>query len=132
MGLWASRKAQERRNGQQPKTAEERINAFRKAKERGLIPSSRAKSKERIDIARHELRLEKQRIFKEAFYDVGMGSNPSPGEVDTLTSSEVLNVERGEVLQDPKVRGYKHPVLRDWFQVPGAELRARVAAEKSK
>jgi hypothetical protein len=103
----------------------ERIEAAMKTR-RGT--RGRAKSKQQKDVARYELRLEKQRLFNEAFWDVGAGSNPSPGEVDALTNSELLNVDRGDVLRDPKVRGYKHPALQDWWQVTGDELRARVAA----
>lgn len=118
-------------NGQAEKTFSEakRIEAAMETR-RGT--RGRTRSKQQKDVARNELRLEKQRLFNEAFWDVGTGSNPSPGEVDALTSSELLNVDRGDVLRDPKVRGYKHPILRDWWQVSGAELRAQVAAGKSK
>jgi hypothetical protein len=33
------------------------------------------------------------------------------GEVDPLTGSEALTVDRGGVLQDPKVKGYQHLAL---------------------
>jgi hypothetical protein len=31
------------------------------------------------------------------------------GEVDALTESEAFTVDRGDVLRDPKVKGYQHP-----------------------
>jgi hypothetical protein len=56
-------------------------------------------------MSRLDFRLERPRFFKEAsYYDVD-----SIGEVDALTGSEALAVDRGDVLRDPKLRGYQHP-----------------------
>lgn len=86
-----------------------RIQLFHEAKQLGKIPHQRAKSKQKKDQTRYAARLEKQRLFSEAHYD----QIDSPGEVDALTSSVTLGVERAEVLRDPKLR-YLHPSLRDW------------------
>jgi hypothetical protein len=58
-------------------------------------------------MARLNFHLERQRFLKEAFYD----GIDSIGEVDALTRSEALTVDRGDVLRDPKLRGYQHPAL---------------------
>jgi len=47
------------------------------------------------------------RLFQEAFRD----NIDSIGEVDALTGSEALNVDRGDVLRDPKIPEYRHPSL---------------------
>jgi len=53
-----------------------------------------------------DTRLERQRLFDEAFHD----NVHSIGEVDALTGSEALDVNRADVLRDPKL-GYLHPSL---------------------
>jgi hypothetical protein len=58
-------------------------------------------------MARLDFRLERQRLLKEAFYD----NIKSVGEVDALSGSQALTFDRGDVLRDPKVRGYQHPAL---------------------
>jgi hypothetical protein len=68
---------------------------------------ARSRSKREKDKARQDFRLERQRLLKEAFYD----NIQSIGEVDALTGSERLTVDRGDVLRDPKVKGYQHPAL---------------------
>jgi len=68
---------------------------------------TRSKSKREKDTARLDFRLERQRLFKEAFHD----NIHSKGEVDALTGSEPLSVDRGDVLRDPKIKGYQHPAL---------------------
>jgi hypothetical protein len=54
---------------------------------------------------------ERRRIFQEAHHDI----LKSPGEVDALTSSTALGIERADVLRDPKLRtpenGYTHAAL---------------------
>jgi hypothetical protein len=55
---------------------------------------------------RLDFRLERRRLFQEAFYD----NIDSKGEVDALTS-QALTVDRGDVLKDQKLRGYQHPAL---------------------
>jgi hypothetical protein len=56
---------------------------------------------------RLDFRLERRRLFKEAFYD----NIESKGEIDALTGSQALTVDRGDILKDPKLRGYQHPAL---------------------
>jgi hypothetical protein len=63
-------------------------------------------------MSRLEFRLERQRLFQEAFHD----NIDSKGEVDALTGSEALTVDRGDVLPDPKVKGYRHPALAAKWQ----------------
>jgi hypothetical protein len=46
-----------------------------------------------------DFRLERQRLFQEAFHD----NIDSIGEVDALTGSEALEVNRGGILRDPKL-----------------------------
>ena len=74
--------------------------------------SHRSHNKQLKDRAHGERRKEKQRIFDEAHHDV----IDSPGEVDALTNSKVLRIERADVLRDPKLRtpanGYTHAFLR--------------------
>jgi hypothetical protein len=71
-------------------------------------------------MARLDFRLERQRLFKEAFYD----NIDSKGEVDALTGSEALAVDRGDVLRDPKVKGYQHPALTvEWQPKPNEPRR---------
>ena len=67
----------------------------------------RSRSKHEKDKARQDTREERKRLFQEAFHD-NIGSI---GEVDALTGSEALEVNRGDVLRDPKIRGYRHPCL---------------------
>ena len=64
------------------------------------------KSKHEKDKARLDFRLERQRLFQEVFHD----NIDSIGEVDALTGSEVLEVNRGDVLRNPKL-SYIHPCL---------------------
>ena len=45
--------------------------------------------------------------LQEAFHD----NIDSKGEVDALAGTEALTVDRGDVLRDPKVKGYQHPTL---------------------
>jgi hypothetical protein len=45
-------------------------------------------------------------LFQEAFHD----NIDSIGEVDALTGSEALEVNRGDILRDPKL-SYTHPCL---------------------
>jgi len=66
----------------------------------------RARSKREKDKARFDSRLERARLFQEAFHD----NIQSIGEVDALTTSEALEVNRGDVLRDPKL-SYIHPCL---------------------
>jgi len=61
-----------------------------------LYKRTRCKSKHEKDKARLDFRLERQRLFQEAFHD-------NIGEVDALTGSEALDVNRGGVLRDPKL-----------------------------
>ena len=71
-------------------------------------PRRRARSKEEKDKARFDSRLERVRLFREAYHD----NIHSLGEVDALTTSEPLDVRRGDVLRDPKLRQpYAHPCL---------------------
>lgn len=59
------------------------------------------------------LRSEQRKLVEEtAFHDEGIGPHPSPGETDALITSELLDIQRGDVLRDPKLRGYVHPSLR--------------------
>ena len=61
--------------------------------------------------------LECQRLFQEAFHD----SIDSIGEVDAFTGSEALDVNRGDILRDPKL-SYIHPCLnqdRCWVTLHG-------------
>jgi hypothetical protein len=82
---------------------------FHEAKKSNQIRSLRARSKQAQDQDRLTKRLEKTRILQEAHYD----NVNSIGEVDALTSSTVLDINRAEVLRDPK-RRYIHPSLRNW------------------
>lgn len=116
MGLWASRKAKEHREGSNEseriqQTMGERITAFRNAKREGLVRPHKSPSKRERDQARMANFEERERLFHEAFHD----NIDSLGEVDALTSSEVLGIGRAEVLRDPKVRGYRHPKLTSWY-----------------
>jgi hypothetical protein len=85
-------------------------------------PRGRARSKQAKDILRQylyaeyqakerdrsEKRSELREVFAEALHDhVG-----SKGEVVALTSSESIEIDRGDVLRDPKIPGYVHPVVR--------------------
>jgi len=67
----------------------------------------RSRSKCEKDKARQDTRDERKRLFSEAFHD----NVHSIGEVDALTGSEALEVNRGDVLRDPKLR-YIHPCLK--------------------
>jgi hypothetical protein len=68
----------------------------------------RSRSKREKDKARQDTRDERKRLFSEAYHD----NIHSLGEVDALTSSEALDVNRGDVLRDPKLRQpYAHPCL---------------------
>lgn len=67
----------------------------------------RSRSKREKDKTRQDTRDERKRLFSEAFHD----NVHSIGEVDALTGSEALSIDRGDVLQDPKIRGYRHPNL---------------------
>ena len=64
-----------------------------------LYKRTRCKSKHEKDKARLDLRLERQRLFQEAFHD----NINIIGEVDALTGSDALDVNRGDVLRDPKL-----------------------------
>jgi hypothetical protein len=66
----------------------------------------RSRSKREKDKARQDTRDERKRLFQEAFHD----NIDSIGEVDALTGSEALDVNRGDVLRDPKL-SYIHPCL---------------------
>jgi len=66
----------------------------------------RSRNKHEKDKARQDTRDERKRLFSEAFHD----NIDSLGEVDALTGSEALEVNRGDVLRDPKLR-YVHPSL---------------------
>lgn len=68
---------------------------------------TRSKSKREKDKARLDSRRGRRRLFREAFHD----KIASIGEVDALTGSEALAVERGGILHDPKIRGHRHPGL---------------------
>jgi hypothetical protein len=75
-------------------------------------------------MARLDFRLERQRLLKEAFYD----NIDSKGEVDALTGSKALTVDRGDVLRDPKVKGYQHPALTvKWRQADSKRARRDTA-----
>jgi len=63
-----------------------------------LYKRTRCKSKHE-DKVRLDFRLERQRLFQEAFHD----NIDSIGEVDALTGSEALEVNRSGVLRDPKL-----------------------------
>jgi len=67
----------------------------------------RSRSKHEKDKAHQDTRDERKRLFSEAFHD----NIDSIGEVDALTGSEALEVNRGDVLRDPKLR-YVHPSLK--------------------
>jgi hypothetical protein len=67
----------------------------------------RSRTKHEKDKARQDTRDERKRLFSEAFND----NIDSIGEVDALTESEALDVNRGDVLRDSKIRGYVHPCL---------------------
>ena len=61
-----------------------------------------------MDKARQDTRDERKRLFQEAFHD----NIDSLGEVDTLTGSDPLDINPGDVLRDPKLRlPYVHPCL---------------------
>jgi hypothetical protein len=60
------------------------------------------------------LREERARLFQEAYHD----QLNSVGEIDALTSGIALDVVPGDVLWDPKLRGYQHPGLRQLFDMP--------------
>jgi len=68
---------------------------------------TRSRGKREKDKARQDTRDERKRLFQEAFRD----NVHSIGEVDALTGSEPLNVDRGDVLRDPKIPEYRHPSL---------------------
>jgi hypothetical protein len=89
-----------------PLSIASRIQHFQECKRLGEIPHTRARSKQKKDQTRARIREERQRILHEAFHD----NVDSVGEVDALTDSQLLDVSRGEVLRDPKVR-YVHPSL---------------------
>ena len=59
----------------------------------------RSRSKREKDKARQDTRDERKRLFSEAFHD----NVHSIGEVDALTGSEALEVNRGDILRDPKL-----------------------------
>jgi hypothetical protein len=65
----------------------------------------RSKSKREKDKVRQDTRDERKRLFSEAFHD----NIDSIGEVDALTGSEALSIDRGNVLPDPETGGYRHP-----------------------
>lgn len=65
----------------------------------------RCMSKREKDRARLDFRLERQQLFREAFHD----NIESIGEIDALTGSEALSVDRGDVLRDQKLRGTSIP-----------------------
>jgi hypothetical protein len=67
-----------------------------------------------------DFHLERQRFLKEAFYD----NIDSVSEVDAFNGSLALTVDRGDVLRDPKVRGYQHPALAVKWR-PADSKRAR-------
>lgn len=85
---------------------------------------ARCKSRREKDRARLNFRLERQRLFKEAFHD----NIDSIGEVDALTRSEALNVDRADVLRDPKLSGYQHPALAVKWQYVGPKIERHKAA----
>jgi hypothetical protein len=124
MGPWAKFWIQ-RRNGPQTIAVEPEEELRRELHERVRgLPRHRSPSKRLRDATRLELRLERKRLFKEAFHD----NINSLGEVDATTGSELLKIDRGDVLLDPKQRPYyKHPAFEAWWRVPGPELRARVS-----
>ena len=66
----------------------------------------RCRSKREKDKTRQDTRDERKRLFREAFHD----NIDSRGEVDALTGSDMLSVDRGDVLRDPKLK-YIHPSL---------------------
>jgi hypothetical protein len=85
------------------------LTPVRIAGSRDLLPGPtrrRSRSKQEKDKSRLDRRLERQRLFDEAFHD----NVHSIGEVDALTGSDVLDVSRADVLRDPKI-GYLHPSL---------------------
>lgn len=92
------------------KTIDERRREFHEDIHNGKIPyrRTRARSKQVKDAKHFDAWQERKRILKEAHYD----NVNSIGEVDALTSSEVLGIGRGEVLRDPKLRCYVHPSLK--------------------
>lgn len=55
---------------------------------------------------------EQKLVEDTAFHDEGIGPHPSPGETDALITSDLLDVQRGDVLRDKKIRGYVHPIYR--------------------
>jgi len=67
----------------------------------------RSRGKREKDKTRQDARDERRRLFQEAFHD----NVDSIGEVDARTGSEALSVDRGDVLRDPKIPGYRHPSL---------------------
>jgi hypothetical protein len=89
------------------------IQVFQEAKRLGGVPHVRAQSKHIKDILHKDLRAERHRLFKEGDHDQLQGSL-GYGEVTALTSSRLLNIDRAEVLTDPKL-SYEHPQLKKWF-----------------
>jgi hypothetical protein len=71
-----------------------------------------------------DFRLKHKRLFQEAFHDHA----DSIGKVDALTGSETLNVDRGDVLRDPRLRGYQHPVLSVKWQYVGPKIERHKVA----
>lgn len=91
----------------QQKSVEERIQAFRDAKRRGLVPRRPAKSSYTNDAKRktefEECRRERAQIRASAAYD----SNDSR-DVTAQTSGEIFAVDVGDVLSD-RTKRYKYP-----------------------
>jgi hypothetical protein len=93
------------------KTMEERRREFHEDIRAGQIPyrRRRARSKQANDAKHFVAWQERKRLFHEAHHDV----LDSLGETDALTESASLQVVRGDVLRDPKLRPlYLHPSLR--------------------
>ena len=110
--MWAYHKNKDQEATQRPESVQLRILAFREAKLRSRVPRVRARSKQVKDHVHDDLHAERRRLFHEGYCD----QLESLGEVDALTSSELLDINSAEVLTDPKL-SYEHPQLKKWFSI---------------
>jgi len=108
--MWAYHKNKDPETTQPPESVQLRILAFHEAKLRSRVPRVRARSKQVKDQLHEDLHAERRRLFQEGYRD----QLRSLGEVDALTSSQILDINPAEVLTDPKLR-YEHPQLKKWF-----------------
>ena len=108
--MWAYHKNKDPETTQPPESVQLRILAFHEAKLRSRVPRVRARSKQVKDQVHENLHAERRRLFQEGYRD----QLRSLGEVDALTSSQILDINPADVLTDPKL-GYEHPQLKKCF-----------------